>query len=332
MDGGRILKNELNVLDLDKYEMSDKTYGGRSGNKIGLLIDGKRYLVKFPGNLKERNMKNVALSYSNSPICEYIGSHIYESIGIPVHKTYLGIRKGKVVVACEDFCNKLKGEYVAGLDEIKTTTEPDVIKSNGSASDGTSGDLEELLDVVDKNHLTRNIVGLKERFWDMFVVDALIGNNDRNNGNWGLIIGIEEKRITPVYDNGNCLNAKWNDEKMEKVICSPELLKKEAYDGRLCFHSINGKKINPYHYIMKMENEDCNKAVERIFPSIDLDKINDIIEDVHNTGLISDIAAKFYRTIMYERYTKVLEPVYGKIKEMNVDKERTEQYIKGNTR
>ncbi len=28
---------------------------------------------------------------------------------------------------------------------------------------------------------------LKKRFWDMFIVDALIGNWDRHNGNWGFL-------------------------------------------------------------------------------------------------------------------------------------------------
>lgn len=48
-------------------------------------------------------MKNINLSYSNSPVCEYIGSKIYELIGMPVHNTILGVRNEKIVVACEDF-------------------------------------------------------------------------------------------------------------------------------------------------------------------------------------------------------------------------------------
>lgn len=59
--------------------------------------------MKFPGNLKEKQMKNINLSYSNSPVCEYIGSKIYELIGMPVHNTILGVRNEKIVVACEDF-------------------------------------------------------------------------------------------------------------------------------------------------------------------------------------------------------------------------------------
>ena len=29
---------------------------------------------------------------------------------------------------------------------------------------------------------------IKEKFWDMFVIDSLIGNTDRHNGNWGFLL------------------------------------------------------------------------------------------------------------------------------------------------
>lgn len=29
---------------------------------------------------------------------------------------------------------------------------------------------------------------IKEKFWDMFIVDSLIGNTDRHNGNWGVLL------------------------------------------------------------------------------------------------------------------------------------------------
>lgn len=49
-------------------------------------------------------MKNIQLSYSNSPVCEFIGSQIYEKLGFPVHETILrGERNRKIVVACGDF-------------------------------------------------------------------------------------------------------------------------------------------------------------------------------------------------------------------------------------
>ena len=43
---------------------------------------------------------------AQTPLSEFIGSHIYEILGYPVHKTLLGIRKNFLVVACKDFCDE----------------------------------------------------------------------------------------------------------------------------------------------------------------------------------------------------------------------------------
>lgn len=59
--------------NFDIYEQNQRMYGGTAGRKIGITYRGKNYLLKFPGNLREQQMKNINLSYSNSPLCEYIG-------------------------------------------------------------------------------------------------------------------------------------------------------------------------------------------------------------------------------------------------------------------
>jgi len=33
-----------------------------------------------------------------------------------------------------------------------------------------------------------NNTNIREKFFDMFIVDSLIGNTDRHNGNWGILI------------------------------------------------------------------------------------------------------------------------------------------------
>ena len=60
-------------------------------------------MLKFPAQAP----KNKDLSYANSCVTEYIGCHIFNSVGIRAQDTILGIyRKNgeeKVVVACKDF-------------------------------------------------------------------------------------------------------------------------------------------------------------------------------------------------------------------------------------
>lgn len=83
----------MKMADFNGYEQNLRMYGGTAGRKMGITYNGKNYILKFPGNLKEQGMKNIQLSYSNSPVCEFIGSQIYEKLGFPVHETILGGEK-----------------------------------------------------------------------------------------------------------------------------------------------------------------------------------------------------------------------------------------------
>ena len=74
---------------------------------------------------------------------------------------------------------------------------------------------------------------------------------------------------------------------------------------------INDKKINYFEFIGSLENEDCNKALLRLFPKINIDKINEIIEDI---PYISNIRKKFYKDIINLRYEKILKFSYEKLK------------------
>lgn len=73
---------------------------------------------------------------------------------------------------------------------------------------------------------------------------------------------------------------------------------------------INDKKINYFEFIDSLENEDCNKALLRLFPKINIDKINEIIEDI---PYISNIRKKFYKDIINLRYEKILKFSYEKL-------------------
>ena len=83
----------INVTFPQTYERNG-TYGGQAGEKEGITIDGTYWIVKYPKSTK--GMRGDVLSYMTAPLSEYIGSHIYEILGIDVHQTILGIRNGKL--------------------------------------------------------------------------------------------------------------------------------------------------------------------------------------------------------------------------------------------
>jgi hypothetical protein len=301
----------MKLIDFNGYEQNDRMYGGLSGNKVGIYFKEENYVLKFPGNLRNKNMKNIQLSYSNSPVCEYLGSHIYQTLGINVHDTLLGMRNGKMVVACKDFLNR--GDRLNEFREIKTTFEPQFLDLNGDVTSGNGTDLKETLKLIKEHPLFKNIKNVKERFWDMFVIDAYIGNHDRNNGNWGVIVRLDgTKELAPVYDNGGCLNNKWDDEKMNRALDDEKAFKEQSYDGIICIFTIKDKAINPFHLIQKMEYPDCCAAVKRLTPQIKKSQMA-IHSIINNNSILTDTQKKFYCRILDDRLEKVLLPTYKKI-------------------
>lgn len=258
-------------------------------------------------------MKNINLSYSNSPVCEYIGSKIYEVLGFDVHQTILGKRGNKIVVACKDFLDE--GDKLYEFDKIKVTFEPHFMDSNGNETNGVGVDLYEIMMTIKEHPIFEDMQDVELHFWKMFVVDALIGNTDRNNSNWGVIIKKDgSKQLAPVYDNGNCLNNKWDDEKMEYVLSEAKYIDGEAFSARRCIYELNNKKINPYHLIQSMEYENCNKAIELIVPNIK-EKLNEIEDIIKEIPCITEVQKRFYCTIIRRRFDKVFSCVYEKLKE-----------------
>ena len=91
------------MIDFTDLPRRKKTYTGANGSKIAVMYNDELYMLKFP----VPPSRNKEMSYTNGCVSEYLGSHIFEIIGIPVQETLLGtfMKNGreKVVVACRDF-------------------------------------------------------------------------------------------------------------------------------------------------------------------------------------------------------------------------------------
>lgn len=311
------------IYNFNNLSESGLRYGGHAGSKKGVIINNENWLLKFPKSTKD--CRDVDISYTTSPLSEYLGSKIYETIGIDVHKTLLGECDGKIVVACKDFrngsyetfddYNAISNDYVAGLEEKLEET---------SSSNTHNVNLDELMIIMDNNPLFKQLPNLKDRFWDMFIVDALIGNNDRNNGNWGVIVNNikGETRIAPVFDNGASFSNKSSDIKMQNILNDEERFITSVYTSRRCVFSKGDVQINPLKYIESIENNDCNNALIRILPKINVDEITSIIYSVPNNyngiRITSDIQKEYYSKCIEYRYEKILLSTYEKIKNVNL--------------
>jgi hypothetical protein len=285
-----------------------KAYNGANGKKIAVIYNDDVYMIKFPPRPNTKYFTD--LSYTNSCISEYIGCHIFESIGIPVQKTLLGTftinGKEKIVCACKDFTDK--DTVLFDFCSIKNT----VIDSELSGS-GSGTELNEIIETI-KLQQKLNWTELMNFYFDMFIVDALVGNFDRHNGNFGFLLNKNTNKfeIAPIYDCGSCLYPRLGESVINDILKNEKEIHSRIYDFPLSVIKINGKKINYHAFITSLENEYCNEALKRIMPRIDISKINNIIE---NTPFISDVQKEFYKTFTKARYDMILQPAFNLLME-----------------
>lgn len=277
------------IEEFNNYKGSEK--------KKTLIYNNKKYLVKFPDPIREKN-KNI--SYINNAFSEYIGSNIFKIVGFKTQNTILGKYKyngnEKIVCACEDFTNAENVLYE--FENLALSTNPDK---------KIETELNDIMDVIKENKMI-DTENTKQKFWDMFIVDSLIGNTDRHNGNWGFLLNkaTGNSEFSPIYDCGSCLNPMLEDKEINKI--SEVELKNLAINCYSCLKN-NGKKINYMSYIKQKENEDCNNAIKRVFPKINVDKIKKFIDNIE---CISSIRKDFYKKMIEQRYY-IIKDVYENI-------------------
>ena len=154
---------------------------------------------------------------------------------------------------------------------------------------------------------------IKEYFWNIFIIDSLIGNYDRHNGNWGILVNdiTEEIKMAPVYDCGSCLCSQLTDEQIKIILDNKAEMNERIYNKPTSAITENGRRINYYEFISSLKNNDCNEALKRIIPKININKIE---EEIDNMPIISDIRKKFYKELIKCRYEIILMNTYKKIK------------------
>lgn len=284
------------MIDFTDLPKRNKAYAGANGSKLSVVYNGEQYMLKFPPH----PTKNKEMSYSNSCISEYLGCHIFESVGIPAQKTLLGTYriKGKerIVVACKDFT--FAGIVLQDFASLKNQ----IIDSERN---GYGTELDDILHTLNSQTVFDSSI-LRQWFWDMFVVDALIGNWDRHNGNWGFLYNTftDTLEIAPVYDCGSSLYPQADDELMNLVLTNKNELNHRIFSIPTSAIKVHDKKINYFQFISSLENEDCNAAIKRIVPRIDMSKIDALIDE---TPVISDLQKVFYKTMLHARKERILD-------------------------
>ena len=281
------------MKDYSRYPDGNRYYSGAERKK-SILINEKPYLVKFQKNSRE------GLRFNH--ISEYLGSHIFTLLGIETQETFLGTYKSENVVVIQDFL---------GEDEV-------FVPFNGVGDSSLEQDkekyqysYEDIIEMLQDNVKLTDVEQTIDLFWDMFIIDALIANFDRHGSNWGFIKKDNKYRLSPIFDNGSSFFPQLNtDEKIEAVLDNQEEIDMRIYKFPTLQVKYKGKKSSYYEIISSLEFEECNNALVRIVERIDFKKINKLIDSMEN---ISKKRNEFYKTILEQRYEKILLKSYNEL-------------------
>jgi len=306
----------MQIYDFNLNSLSYKngSYGGAAGNKDGILINGEEWLLKYPANLSSFEGKNA--SYSTAPLSEYIGSHIYEILGFDVHETLLGEKNGKIVVACKDFATE---KMLLEIRTLKNHPGKELeVLLEGSSIDSKEThvvDLEKLLMHIDKNPLLSNVKGIKQRFFEQAVIDIFINNNDRNNGNWGILREKgQEDCLAPIFDNGASFSKNMAEDKIIRLLNSSELTNNAI--NVLTAYGEGEHQYSAKTFMKKVENiPEYQLAITNLVPKIqkNLSAICKMIDEIPFTYQTSQ--KKELLVMSYER-----KELYKKQVELRLEK------------
>ena len=320
----------MEIYDFSECEYSNRngSYGGAAGDKDGILINGEPWIAKYPKSNEGMAKSDKLSRTTQTPLSEYIGSHIYGILGYPVHKTLLGIRKGFVVVACKDFCDEktrllemrtLKNIHIP---EMNQKFQLDLHETN----DDHLVDLNELFVHFELNPEISKIKGVSERFWDQIVIDGLIGNNDRNNGNWGILANGDKRELAPVFDNGACFYPKKSTLAIQQLLQLPEADQARNNSNIQEPFTLDGEHHLNYKTMIELDEtkipvgqvKRLKDAVEKNIALVDknLGSIIDFIKAIPNEckgyEIITEPRREYYMKSFVTRFEDVLKKLIDK--------------------
>lgn len=281
-------------MDYSQYPKNQKFYSG-SEEKIGISIGSTDYILKF--------QKPSETGLLNNTICEYIGCHVFQMLGMNVQRTFLGTYEGRNVVALEDFITA--GQQFVPFNEVgDSSLEHDRETYQYSYAD--------VMRMLQENTKLTKIPETINQFWRIYIIDALLGNFDRHGANWGFIKESNRYTLAPVFDNGSCLFPRIHtDEACLEILRDEHEVNKRVFLFPTSQIKLDNMKSSYFEVIHSLQFPECNTALLDIVGKMDMQRIAIFIDSIEQ---ISEIQKRFYRTILQVRFEKILEASYKKLR------------------
>ena len=175
------------MIDFTMCEIDLTANYGGSDQKRGIIYQNERYMLKMPDRIKDGKRNSLNSSYSNSIYSENICCEILKELGFDVQETLLGFvtdKKGesKPVVACKNFVPK-------GYSMVDFRAIEDALIIDRKA--GKIPGIDDIYEIMrgDNAYFSKEM-GKRalQKYWDTFILDAMLGNFDRHANNWAYFI------------------------------------------------------------------------------------------------------------------------------------------------
>lgn len=92
---------------------------------------------------------------------------------------------------------------------------------------------------------------------------------------------------------------------MEQALVNEDVMNARIYQFPTSAIKLDGRKINYYDFLMSAEEPQCNAAIQRMVPQINLEQIKGFIDEV---PYITELQKTFYK-----RFEQILKPVYDMV-------------------
>lgn len=230
--------------------------------------------------------------YDLSPITEYIGSKFYKELGIPVQDVILGTFEGKLAILCSD---RAYPKPVFEFSKFRNSILDDKVSQPHNGMSTTLGDIFEVIEKCPEIPREETL----ERFYTMFVIDAILGNTHRENDNWGFIYDnrCDKYRLYDVYSLGQSLDSFKSDSALKVDLDTDGCMDDRALNITMTYYGEG--HIQPFKYI---ENNINNEYIRKALKLISCDTyaaIDRVLNSIPIT--LSETRLEWYRLVMYKR-------------------------------
>lgn len=154
-----------------------------------------------------------------------------------------------------------------------------------------------------------------EDFLRMLIFDYLIGNSDRHQNNWGIILEKDKMKWSPLYDNGSSLCAYIPEEQIDSYLGKDENRWKSLVDTKsksmircTVLDEKRPTQLNVLKYIKENYFSITHCFIERIIAVMSESRICDILNQYSLLGLSENKKYLIYKFLLAK--IELLELVY----------------------